>query len=160
LTEIYQSSTLGNEVSKMKIDALYQEIILDHYKHPRNFGPVDRTRAKVHFENPSCGDELDLQINVNESGILDEIRFYGRGCAISQASASMMTEAVKGKALDDVSEYIRGFEAMISGKGQSKVDLQNLMAFEGVSQFPVRAKCALLPWKALRQLLENASVAH
>ena len=144
----------------MKIETLYHEIILDHYKRPRNFGPVDRTRAKVHFENPSCGDELDLQIIVNESGIIDEIRFYGRGCAISQASASMMTEAVKGKHLALVAEYIDSFEAMISSKGKSTVDLQNLVAFKGVSQFPVRAKCALLPWQALRHLLENASVAH
>ena len=144
----------------MKIDALYQEAILDHYRHPRNFGPVDRKHAKAHFENPSCGDELDLQIKVNESGIVEEIRFYGRGCAISQASASMMTVAVKGQPLDRVADYIESFEAMIGGKGKIKVDLQDLMAFQGVSQFPVRAKCALLPWKALRHLLENEAVPH
>ena len=143
----------------MKIDTLYQDVILDHYKHPRNFGPVDRNRPKVRFENPSCGDELDLQIHVEDaSGVLDEIRFYGRGCAISQASASMMTEAVKGQPVERVMATIESFEALIRGTGEIAVDLQDLVAFKGVSQFPVRAKCALLPWQALRHLLENPSM--
>ncbi len=139
----------------MSLDALYQEIILEHYKNPRNFGKLDESRAKAHYENPSCGDQIDLQILINDDNVVEDIRFQGRGCAISQASASLMTEAVKGKRLDEVEKIIESFTSLMTGEGEITVDLGDLEALEGVKKFPVRVKCAMLSWTALKSLLER-----
>ncbi len=139
----------------MSLDALYQEIILEHYKNPRNFGKLDESRTKAHYENPSCGDQIDLQILINDDNVVEDIRFQGRGCAISQASASLMTEAVKGKRLDEVEKIIESFTSLMTGEGEITVDLGDLEALEGVKKFPVRVKCAMLSWTALKSLLER-----
>ncbi len=139
----------------MSLDALYQEIILEHYKNPRNFGKLDESRAKAHYENPSCGDQIDLQILINDDNVVEDIRFQGRGCAISQASASLMTEAVKGKRLDEVEKIIESFTSLMTGEGEITVELGDLEALEGVKKFPVRVKCAMLSWTALKSLLER-----
>ena len=139
----------------MSLDALYQEIILEHYKNPRNFGKLDESRARAHYENPSCGDQIDLQIVINEDKVVEDIRFQGRGCAISQASASLMTEAVKGKPLDEVQKIIESFTSLMTGEGEITVELGDLEALEGVKKFPVRVKCAMLGWTALKSLLER-----
>jgi nitrogen fixation NifU-like protein len=128
----------------MSLDALYQEIILDHFRSPRNFGKLDGPATGVHHENPSCGDQLDLQVRLDDQQRIGRIKFYGRGCAISQSSASMMTELVKGKTVAEAHEAIASFKHMLTGEGEAKIDLGDLVALSGVRQFPVRVKCATL----------------
>ncbi len=142
--------------TSMPLDALYQEIILDHFKNPRNFGKLDGPSTHAHHENPSCGDQLDLQVVINDQQQIDKIKFYGRGCAISQASASMMTELVKGKAVVEARDAIASFMHMLTGEGEAKVDLGDLAALAGVKQFPLRVKCATLAWKALDSCLQHS----
>jgi len=142
----------------MPLDALYQEIILDHFKNPHNFGKLDGPSTAVHHENPSCGDQLDLQISIDAQHRIGQIRFYGRGCAISQSSASMMTELVKGKTVAEARDAIASFFHMLTGQGESKVALGDLAALSGVKQFPVRVKCATLAWKALESCLQHSQV--
>jgi len=141
----------------MPLDALYQEIILDHFKNPRNFGKLDGPVTSAHHENPSCGDQLDLQVSIDTQQRLDQIKFYGRGCAISQSSASMMTELVKGKTVAAARDAIASFFHMLTGEGEAKADLGDLAALAGVRQFPARVKCATLAWKALENCLEQAT---
>jgi len=140
----------------MPLDALYQEIILDHFKSPRNFGKLDGAVTNAHHENPSCGDQLDLQVSIDAQHRIDQIKFYGRGCAISQSSASMMTELVKDKTVAEARNAIESFKHMLTGEGEAKVDLGDLEALNGVKQFPVRVKCATLAWKALESCLQQA----
>lgn len=140
----------------MALDALYQEIILDHFKNPRNFGKLDGPATSTHHENPSCGDQLDLQVAIDDQQRIGQIKFYGRGCAISQSSASMMTELVKGKTVVEARDAIASFMHMLTGEGEAKVELGDLEALSGVKQFPVRVKCATLAWKALEGCLEQA----
>jgi nitrogen fixation NifU-like protein len=140
----------------MSLDTLYQEIILDHFRSPRNFGKLAGPATGVHHENPSCGDQLDLQVVIDEQQRIHLIKFYGRGCAISQSSASMMTELVKGKTVAEAREAIDSFKHMLTGEGEAKVDLGDLEALSGVKQFPLRVKCATLAWKALESCLQNA----
>jgi len=143
----------------MSLDALYQKIILDHFKNPRNFGKLDGPFTGAHHENPSCGDQLDLQVSLDvQQRIIDQIKFYGRGCAISQSSASMMTELVQGKTVAEAREAIDSFMHMLTGEGEAKVDLGDLEALSGVKQFPVRVKCATLAWKALESCLQHSQV--
>jgi nitrogen fixation NifU-like protein len=139
----------------MSLEALYQEIILDHYRSPRNFGKLEGPVTGVHHENPSCGDQLDLQIVIDDQQRIAEIKFHGRGCAISQASASMMTELVKGKTIREARDAIESFKHMLTGEGEVKVDLGDLEALSGVKQFPVRVKCATLAWTALDSCLKQ-----
>ena len=135
----------------MALDDLYQEIILDHYRSPRNRGACEECDHSVHHDNPLCGDELDLALQL-ERGRIHRIAFSGRGCSISQASASMMTERVKGETLEQALSIAEVVRRMMHGEPPA-VDLGDLMALEGVSRFPVRVKCALLPWMALRDAL-------
>ena len=136
------------------LDSLYQEIILEHYKSPRNFGKLENPDAKIHSNNPSCGDELELQILVRNQKI-EEIKFCGRGCAISQASASMMTDMVKGKTLPEAQKIAQSFHALVTGDGEPECDLGDLEALAGVKKFPIRVKCATLAWAALNDILEK-----
>ncbi|MDZ7373671.1 MAG: SUF system NifU family Fe-S cluster assembly protein [candidate division KSB1 bacterium] len=139
----------------MNIESLYHEIILDHYKHPRNKGRLPD--ADLHREgfNPLCGDRIELYLRVVGEKIL-LARFDGAGCSISQASASMLTEAVKGKSLDELRDLIQAVTRMLRGETDgSDSKLGDLEALQGVSQFPVRVKCALLPWKLLEEILQD-----
>jgi len=138
----------------MPLDALYQEIIIKHFKNPRNFGKLDGPAAGAHQENPSCGDQLDLQVVIDEQR-LSQIKFHGRGCVISQSSASMMTELVKDKTVAEARDAITSFFHMLTGEGEAKVDLGDLEALASVKQFPVRVKCATLAWKALESCLQQ-----
>ena len=140
----------------MPLDALYQEIILNHFKSPRNFGKLNGPFTGAHHENPSCGDQLDLQLSLDVQQRINQIKFYGRGCAISQSSASMMTEFVKNKTVAEACEAIASFFHLLTGEGEAKVELGDLAALAGVKQFPVRVKCATLAWKALESCLEQA----
>jgi nitrogen fixation protein NifU and related proteins len=140
----------------MSIEDLYQEIILDHYRKPKNRAPsLDSESVHVHHSNPLCGDEMDLRIRVSD-GDLEAVVFDGEGCSISQASASAMTEAVTGRPLDDVLALAEDFRQMMHGEEPTRPDdLRDGVAFQGVSKFPVRVKCALLGWMAVRDAIET-----
>ncbi|BBM83894.1 Fe-S cluster assembly sulfur transfer protein SufU [Candidatus Uabimicrobium amorphum] len=138
----------------MSLRELYQEIVMDHYSDPRNFGKLEDADYHVHVNNPSCGDAIDLEVIVN-SGKIEQVKFDGHGCVLSQASASMMTEIIQGKDLAEVQEIADSFRSFITGKGEVKIDLEDLEIFEGVKQFPLRVKCACLSWSALREILKK-----
>jgi len=132
---------------------LYQEVILDHYRNPRNFGPLPDANRAAHGDNPLCGDRLSLQLRM-KGDVIEDIRFRGSGCAISVASASLMTESVRGKTLAEAEALFGKFHPMVTGKGGGG-DLGKLEAFSGVSEFPVRVKCATLAWHTLRAALQG-----
>jgi nitrogen fixation NifU-like protein len=138
----------------MALEDLYQEIILDHYRSPRNRGACEGCDLSAHHVNPLCGDELDLGLQLDDRGRIGRIAFQGLGCSISQASASMMTERVKGETLERALAIAEAVRRMMHGEPPSE-DLGDMMALEGVSRFPVRVKCALLPWMALRDALSR-----
>lgn len=116
------------------IDAMYQENILDHYKNPRNFGKIENASVRHHESNPLCGDELDLFLVIDKNRKVADVRFNGRGCAISQASASMLTEQIKGKSIDEL----------------KKMTKENILEMLGIPLSPVRLKCALLSLDTLK----------
>jgi len=132
-------------------DELYQEIILEHYRRPRNKRPLAEAEVRVRHENPLCGDELAVSLDL-AAGAVSRAAFDGHGCAISQASASMMTEAVRGLPVKEALRLAESVRLMMHGQPPPE-DLGDIMALEGVSKFPVRVKCALLPWMALRDAL-------
>jgi len=138
------------------MDDLYQEIILDHYRRPKNRAPaLDGEDVHVHHSNPLCGDELDLRLRVRD-GRIDGLVFDGEGCSISQASASAMTDAVLERDLDDALELAEDFRLLMHGTPATRPDdLRDGVVFEGVARFPVRVKCALLGWMAVRDAIET-----
>ena len=140
----------------MSLDDLYQEIILDHYRSPKNRAPsLDGEDVHVHHSNPLCGDEMDLRLRVVDNAV-DGLVFDGEGCSISQASASAMTVAVLGRSLDDVLDLAEDFRRMMHGEEPKRPDdLLDGVAFEGVAKFPVRVKCALLGWMAAKDAIET-----
>jgi len=134
---------------------LYQDIILEHSKRPRNYRTLEAANRTVEGYNPLCGDHFTIYLNMGDGRIRD-ISFQGSGCAISKASASMMTQAVKGKRTDEAEQLIEKFHHVAMGKnGMDSNDLGKLAAFAGVSEFPVRVKCATLAWHALRAALQG-----
>jgi len=139
-----------------QLSALYQELILDHYRRPRNKGAVEHPTHSIGMNNPLCGDEIDLQVRV-EGDVIKEIRFVGRGCSISQAAASMMTQVVKDRSVTDALALGDRMSAMMHGDAAAAGDkaLGDLRALAGVSKFPVRVKCALLPWNALKDAMKR-----
>ncbi len=138
----------------MSLDDLYKEVILDHYQNPRNRGQLDNPDVATRGHNPLCGDEVILGVKLHGDRI-DDIAFSGRGCSISQASASMMTEGVKGHALDEARALMAGFREMMTGSGATDGlgENEDMEALQGVKKFPVRVKCALLPWTALEEAI-------
>ena len=137
------------------LEELYREVILDHYRSPRNRGSLPDATVSTHLQNPLCGDEITLQLKV-EGDRIQEVRFSGRGCSISQASASMLTEAVKGRAVHELPELIDRVTRLVRGELRpEQAGLGELEALSGVSQFPVRVKCALLAWEALDKNLQQ-----
>jgi len=136
------------------LDDLYRELILDHYSHPRNKGELPDAEIRVEGANPLCGDELSIFVKLT-GGTISDVRFVGRGCSISQASASMMTEQIKGKTLDEARRLSGRFKAMMQGQPVGEDELGDLMALQGVRKFPVRVKCALLSWVALEQGMDE-----
>ena len=133
---------------------LYQETILDNYKAPKNYGALTAPTHAAHGDNPLCGDKIALQIEVKD-GVVKDLRFKGLGCAISTASASLMTEAVKGRSKDEIEEMFGKFHRMVTGQGGPE-GLGKLEAFQGVHEFPVRVKCASLAWHTLKAALSGA----
>jgi nitrogen fixation NifU-like protein len=139
---------------------LYQEVILDHSKRPRNFRELPDASKKAKGHNPLCGDKLDVYVKV-EDGVITDISFQGAGCAISTASASMMTESLKGKTEDELNDLFEHFHNVVTGKQQEgeAERLGKLAVFAGVQDFPVRVKCATLAWHTLRAALEDEGEA-
>ena len=134
---------------------LYQEVILDHYKRPRNFGSLDEPVNTAKGYNPLCGDQVTIFVRT-EDGRITDVAFEGVGCAISTASASLMTEAVKGKTLEEAEELFESFHSVLVGeKDVEDVELGKLEALSGVREFPVRIKCATLAWHAMRAAMRG-----
>jgi len=138
----------------VKLNELYRDVILDHYRRPRNKGQLEQPSVSVDLHNPVCGDEITLQLLVEE-GRIRQARFMGRGCSISQASASMMTQQLEGKTLAEAEEMLDRFKRMMRGDETAGEPLGDLYALHGVAKFPVRVKCALLSWEALERSLEK-----
>ncbi|HEY5087146.1 MAG TPA: SUF system NifU family Fe-S cluster assembly protein [Gemmatimonadaceae bacterium] len=139
------------------LTALYQDIILDHYRRPRNKGTLEHASVSVPMRNPFCGDEITLELEMTGDEIAD-VRFTGRGCSISQASTSMMTEMVKGKRVNEIGQIGERFRAMVMGDAEaaSDITLGKARSLAGVARFPARVKCALLAWNALEQGLAQS----
>ncbi|MBA3741594.1 Fe-S cluster assembly sulfur transfer protein SufU [Sporichthya sp.] len=144
----------------MDVDALYQEIILDHYRNPRHKGLREPYEAQVHHVNPTCGDEVTLRVHVADGKVAD-VSYDSLGCSISQASASVLTELLIGKDLDAAMAVHNEFLALMQSKGQATPDedvLEDAVAFAGVSKYPARIKCALLSWMAWKDATAQALV--
>jgi nitrogen fixation protein NifU and related proteins len=139
---------------------LYQEVILDHYKRPRNFQKLDGANRQAEGHNPLCGDQITVYLHMEGDRIRD-ISFQGAGCAISQSAASLMTTTLKGKTRAEAEELFQKFHALVTGEGNGAdpMELGKLAVFCGVSEFPVRVKCASLPWHTMRAALEGAGKA-
>ena len=136
---------------------LYQEVIFDHNKHPRNFGRMEGADHVAEGYNPLCGDTVKVYLKVDQ-GVVADLRFEGRGCAISTASASLMTEALKGRTVEEAERLFGEFHAMLTGaKEPASGDLGKLEALSGVKEFPSRVKCATLAWHTLKNALEGRS---
>jgi nitrogen fixation NifU-like protein len=134
----------------MDLDSLYQEIILDHYRNPHHKGLREPFEAEVHHVNPTCGDEVTLRVHLSE-GVVQDVSYDAVGCSISQAAASVMTDLVIGKTVDEAMAVHGEFLALMQGKGTVEPDeevLEDGVAFAGVAKFPARVKCALLSWMA------------
>lgn len=133
---------------------LYQEVILDHNKRPRNKGRLDDATNEAEGHNPLCGDQVHITLHTS-NGLIDQIAFDGQGCAISTASASLMTEAVKGKTLAEAEAIFREFQAMVTSPDSDELheELGEMVALAGVRDYPVRIKCATLPWHTLHAAL-------
>ena len=138
------------------IDDLYREIILDHYQSPRNQGRLDAPDVATQGSNPLCGDEIEVSLAI-DGGRIADVAFQGRGCSISQASASMMTESIKGKSVAEAEELLGTFKTIMTDKNAPEADedaLGDLEALQGVRRYPVRVKCALLAWNVLKEGLD------
>ena len=139
----------------MELDNLYQDIILDHFKHPRNYGPISSKAVLVDEENPTCGDHIRMTVSV-ENGRVGRVQFDGKGCAISMASSSMMTEEVAGKSVEEVRALAAGVIEFLRGEKEvGENNLGHLMALSGVKEYPLRVKCATLGWQALLKALDR-----
>ncbi len=142
-------------MSSNNLDQLYRRVIMDHYKTPRNKGTLENNSVNIEMNNPTCGDRIQLTLQV-EDGIVKDAKFDGEGCSISMASASMMTQAVKGQEIDTALKLSGIFSDMMLGKEyDDSIDLGDIEALQGVSQFPARIKCATLAWKAMEKGVQN-----
>jgi nitrogen fixation NifU-like protein len=140
-----------------ELSELYQQVILDHNKKPRNFRKLETANHSAEGYNPLCGDHLTVYLNLADDSV-KEIAFEGSGCAISKAAASMMTQAVKGKTKEQAEELFKEFHSMVTGELDEEAEensLGNLKIFAGVRDFPVRVKCATLPWHTMHAALNN-----
>lgn len=137
----------------MQLDDLYRRVIMDHYKNPRNRGSFSDDALTVNLNNPTCGDRISLQLIV-EDGIVKDARYTGEGCSISMSSASMMTDAVKGKTVSEALDLADRFSTMMKGGEADFEEYEDLEALSGVNKFPARIKCATLAWNALKKGIE------
>ena len=141
---------------------LYQEIILDHSRHPRHFGALASANHMAEGHNPLCGDRVKVYLKVDANNRIEDVAFEGRGCAISVASASLMTDLLKGRSIADAETLMGGFLHLVKGEdaaGLTADDREQLEVMAGVSAFPMRVKCATLAWHAMKAALDDESVA-
>jgi len=139
-----------------ELEDLYESVILDHNRAPRNFRKLEEATNHAEGRNPLCGDQFDVWLRL-EGDLIADASFQGQGCAISKASASMMTQAVKGKTVDEARGLFDKFHEVVTGGGGAKSLPSKLEVFRGVSAFPIRVKCATLSWHALKQALESGA---
>ncbi|MBY6351243.1 Fe-S cluster assembly sulfur transfer protein SufU [Rhodococcoides corynebacterioides] len=142
----------------MRMDAMYQEVILDHYKHPHGRGLRDPFDAEVHHVNPTCGDEVTLRVHVVDGAVAD-VSYDGQGCSISQAATSVLTDQVTGSTVTDALRTVDAFAEMIGSRGRVEGDedvIGDGIAFAGVAQYPARVKCALLGWMAFKDAVAQS----
>ena len=144
----------------MKLEQMYQEVILDHYKHPQHAGLREPFEAEVHHVNTSCGDELTLRVHLSEDGrTVEDVSYDAEGCSISQASTSVMAEEIIGLPVDEAMKKLASFEEMVTSRGTVEGDAEMIgdgVAFAGVAKFPARVKCALMGWKAFQAATSDA----
>ncbi|MFV8380206.1 Fe-S cluster assembly sulfur transfer protein SufU [Corynebacterium hindlerae] len=144
----------------MKLEQMYQEVILDHYKNPQHAGLREPYEAEVHHVNTSCGDELTLRVHLSADGTtVEDISYEAEGCSISQASTSVMAEEIVGRPVAEAMETLVAFEEMVTSRGQIEGDPEVIgdgVAFAGVAKYPARVKCALLGWKAFQAATAEA----
>ncbi len=146
----------------MDLTELYEQIIIDHSKHPKGDGLREPYDAEAHHVNPTCGDEVTVRVALTGEKISD-MSYHGQGCSISRASASVLHELVQGTTLDHALAVHDGFQELITGRGQVEPDeelLEDAVAFAGVAKYPARVKCALLPWMAFKDAAARAAAAH
>ncbi|MBU5344820.1 SUF system NifU family Fe-S cluster assembly protein [Paenibacillus sp. LC231] len=134
----------------MQLDDLYRRVIMDHYKNPRNRGKFEEDAVTIDLNNPTCGDRISLQLKV-ENGVVADAKYTGEGCSISMSSASMMTDAVKGRTLDEAISLADRFSSLMKGEAVDFEEYEDIEALSGVNKFPARIKCATLAWNALRK---------
>lgn len=142
----------------MQLEAMYQEVILDHYRNPHHKGLREPFEGEAHHVNPTCGDEVDLRVRIEDGNVAD-ISYEGMGCSISQASASVLYELLVGKTVTDALARVDAFTEMVGGRSQGEPDeglLEDGIAFAGVSKYPARVKCALLSWMAFKDATAQA----
>ena len=150
----------------MQLEAMYQEVILDHYRNPLNKGLREPFEGEAHHVNPTCGDEITLRVHLDGAGrdaTVADVSYDAMGCSISQASASVMTDLVIGKPVAEAMKIGDAFLALMQSKGQAEPDedlLEDAVAFAGVSKYPARIKCALLPWMAWKDATARALEGH
>ncbi|KIL36766.1 nitrogen fixation protein NifU [Cohnella kolymensis] len=142
-----------------QLDDLYRRVIMDHYKTPRNRGQLDDGSVTVNLNNPTCGDRISLQLQL-EDGVVRNARFTGEGCSISMSSASMMTDAVKGKTAEEALKLADKFSSLMKGEAVDFDEYEDIAALSGVNKFPARIKCATLAWNALRKGVEQGQGQH
>ena len=145
-----------DRAAEIQLSSLYQQLILEHYRRPRNRGVLEDRTVEVHMRNPACGDEIRLQLKI-VNGVIRDLRFLGEGCSISLASASMMTTILKDRSLEEAIALTRRFTQMMHGDREAARDraLKDLRALKGVSKFPIRIKCALLGFDALQEAVRR-----
>src|SRR6201986_5607177 len=148
----------------MRLEQMYQEVILDHYKHPQHRGLREPFAAEVYHKNPVCGDDVTLRVALSDDGeTVADVSYDGQGCSISQAATSVLTEQVIGQSVGDALKTITAFTEMVSSRGNIDGDedvLGDGIAFAGVAKYPARVKCALLGWMAFKDALAQASAAR
>lgn len=148
----------------MKLEQMYQEVILDHYRNPHHSGLREPFGAEVHHVNPTCGDELTLRLRLSDDlATVEDVSYDAQGCSISQASTSMMAELLVGRPVEETLGVVDAFQAMISSRGRDEGDeevLDDAVALAGVSRYPARVKCALLGWMAFKDALGRQTEHH
>ena len=135
---------------------LYQQVILEHYKKPRHKGQTSPVHRQQRGHNPSCGDTIELTVQLNDTGDrIEDVKFEGEGCAIAMASADLMADALRGKQVDEALAMVKRFQGMMKGEDEFPKELRKLNVMQGVAQFPVRIKCANLSWHTIKAAFEN-----
>ncbi|MEU4831776.1 Fe-S cluster assembly sulfur transfer protein SufU [Streptosporangium sp. NPDC023615] len=144
----------------MIAESMYQELILEHYKHPQGRGLRDPYDAEVHHVNPTCGDEITMRVKLGDGGKVEDVSYDGQGCSISQAAASVLHELATGSTVDDTLGVVDEFTRLMQGRGKVEADedvLGDAVAFAGVAKFPARVKCALLAWMAYKDAIVRST---